>query len=129
MYFKNHKVSKANLLPFLTPTSKGTDWYNPPPSNKITKAQIGRIILQFHQVGSAIKEFSEHKKINFLDIGTGNGLLPFLISKYLNCNTSTGIDPYEDGEHQTSWPLGTKKKLKIEIEKILSKKKITYKRL
>ena len=122
MYFKNFSVKKKNLIPFLTPTSKGTNWYDSPPSNKITKRQIGRIILQFHQVASAIKEFTNNSKIDFIDIGTGNGLLPFLVSKYLNCNSSTGIDPYEDGEHQTSWPIGTKNKLKSEIKTILEKK-------
>ena len=127
MHFKNFPVNRNNLIPFLTPTSKGTKWYDAPPSDQITNRQIGRIILQFHQVASVIKEFGYDKKIDFLDIGTGNGLLPFLISKYLNCNSSTGIDPYEDGEHQTSWPVGTKTKLKIEIQKILKKKKLEVK--
>ena len=44
-----------------------------------------------------------------MDIGTGNGLLPELISKSFKCKKVIGIDPYEDGEHKTSHPKGTRK--------------------
>lgn len=124
--FKNFPVDKKNLLPFLTPTSKGTNWYDPPPENVVTSRQIGRILLQFHQVAAAIDEYHNKKiKLNFLDVGTGNGMLPNLIAKYCKSNLSVGMDPYEDGEHQTSWPKGTKKEIVDKIKKILNRKFLT----
>ena len=54
-----------------------------------------------------------------MDIGTGNGLLPELISKSFKCKKVIGIDPYEDGEHKTSHPKGTKKKLLTEAIKYI----------
>ncbi len=126
--FKNFEVNKKNLLPFLTPTSKGTSWFDPPPPNKVTNRQIGRILLQFHQVAAAIEEYHNKKeKLDFLDVGTGNGMLPNLIAKYSKCNSSVGMDPYEDGEHQTSWPKGTKKEIIDKIKKILNRKILSIK--
>ena len=55
-YFKN-KYSKIEvsekkfLLPMLTPTSKGTRYWEPPPiGGKITKRYFGRVLLQLHQI-------------------------------------------------------------------------------
>ena len=109
--YKSFKVNKKFLLNTLNPTSEGTKWYDPPPENIITDRQIGRILLQFHQVAEKIDFYGNKKNLKFIDIGTGNGILPELISKYCKCKISHGIDPYEDGEHTTSWPTGTRKKL------------------
>ena len=58
---KNEKKIKTNkysfpvdekkyLLNFLTPTSPGTNYWEPPPSGKPNKRQFGRILLQIHQL-------------------------------------------------------------------------------
>ena len=53
--------------------------------NKITQRQIGRLILQFHQVSNFINQFHDKKKpLKFLDVGTGNGILPELVSNIVN---------------------------------------------
>lgn len=122
MKFKSLNVNKKNLLPFLTPTSKGTNWFEPPPINKVNSRQIGRIIFQFHQVAEAISEYhNQQQPLFFLDIGTGNGMLPNLVAKYCKSELSIGIDPYEDGEHTTSWPKGTKEIIEKRIKKIFTK--------
>lgn len=123
--FEKFKINKKFLFTTLTPTSKNTNWYDPPPEGKITKRQIGRIILQFHQVANFISQYHDKDKaLKFIDIGTGNGILPELISNYCNAKISHGIDPYEDGEHNTSWPTGTRPKLIKKLKKILIGKKL-----
>lgn len=126
-FYKGLEVNKKFLLNTLNPTSKGTKWYDPPPENIITDRQIGRILLQFHQVAEKINFYANKKNLKFIDIGTGNGILPELVSKYCKCKLSHGIDPYEDGEHTTSWPTGTRHKLMNKINKFLKKKYLNIK--
>ena len=109
--FLNHSVNKKNLIEFLTPTSKGTKWYDPPPENLYNERVLGRLLLQYHQVAEKINKSNFSKNLKFMDVGTGNGLLPELISKSFTCKKVIGIDPYEDGEHKTSNPKGTRNKL------------------
>lgn len=123
-FYKGLEVNKKFLLNTLNPTSKGTKWYDPPPENIITDRQIGRILLQFHQVAEKINFYTNKKNLKFIDIGTGNGILPELVSKYCKCKLSHGIDPYEDGEHTTSWPTGTRKKLINRISFFLNQKNL-----
>ena len=40
--FLNYNVDKKNLLNFLTPTSKGTKWYDPAPENLYNDRVLGR---------------------------------------------------------------------------------------
>lgn len=117
--FLNYNVSKKNLLNFLTPTSKGTKWYDPAPENLYNERVLGRFLLQYHQVAEIIKKSNLDKNLKFIDIGTGNGILPELISKSFKCKKVIGIDPYEDGEHKTSHPKGTRKKLLTEAIKYI----------
>ncbi len=97
-------VDKNSLLNFLNPTSRGTHFRDSPPSSQLKTRQIGRIILQFHQIISLFKQLNIklENKI-FLDVGTGNGMIPKLISKYTKVKYTEGIDPFLDGEHTTSW--------------------------
>ena len=126
-FYRGLKVNKKFLLSTLNPTSKGTKWYDSPPENIITNRQIGRILLQFHQVAEKINFYGNKKKLKFIDVGTGNGILPELVSKYCKCKLSHGIDPYEDGEHTTSWPTGTRYKLLNKINKFLRQKYLDIK--
>ena len=97
-------VDKNNLLNFLNPTSRGTNFRDSPPTSQLKKRQIGRIILQFHQIISLFKQLNiKLNNKNFLDVGTGNGMIPKLMSKYTKIKYTEGIDPFLDGEHTTSW--------------------------
>ena len=95
--FKNYKFKEKFLLNYLTPTSKGTKWYESPPSDMLNPRLIGRYVLQFHQFAEIVTDLiksKEIKKIKFLDLGTGNGILPELVSMFYNCVYSHGLDPY-----------------------------------
>ncbi|MDC3141166.1 hypothetical protein OBA40_07425 [Alphaproteobacteria bacterium] len=118
--FKNFKVSETNLLPFLSPTSKGTNWYDSPPEGKVYDRNVGRVALQIHQLVSIISNYKkvDESQDNFIDIGTGNGLVPDFISRILPFKNVIGIDPFEDGEHETSWQKNTREELLVKVIKI-----------
>ena len=91
----NNLVRQSNLLSFLNPTSKGTKYWESPPKSDLSSRQIGRIILQFHQTVFLFENLGvDFKNKNLLDIGTGNGMIPSLISKFTKIKYSDGIDPY-----------------------------------
>ena len=114
---------KKYLLNLLNPTSKNTKYYDPPPQGKISKIQIGRIILQVHQILSLVNKLGyKFQNKTFLDIGCGNGMIPRLISSLTGIKYSYGIDPFLDGEHQTSWPKHNQYKVFLKIINKLKKK-------
>jgi len=99
-------VSDDFLLPFLNPTSPGTNyWDSPPPNNKaVTRRMDGRMLLQMHQFIDLLKRTGiDLDGKMMLDIGTGNGMIPRLALEYTGLRAAVGIDPYLDGEHKTSW--------------------------
>mgnify|MGYP001158264970 CR=1 FL=1 len=104
-YGNTFKVDvKNHLVKFLNPTSRGTKYYDVPPDKNITKIQYGRILLQIHQILHLFKSLNVsliNKK--FLDIGTGNGMIPKIISLITPIKLAVGIDPFLDKEHKTSW--------------------------
>ena len=108
-YFKflNHKFpvdKKKYLLNLLSPTTKGTKYFEPKPPGKITKIQVGRIILQCHQILSIFKSLNiSLKNKKMLDIGTGNGMVPRVMLEISDIKEALGTDPFLDGEHKTSW--------------------------
>lgn len=115
---------KKYLLNLLNPTSKNTKYYDPPPQGKISKIQIGRIILQVHQILSLVNKLGyKFQNKTFLDIGCGNGMIPRLISSLTGIKYSYGIDPFLDGEHQTSWPKHNQYKVFLKIINKLKKKR------
>ena len=123
---KNRLITnkKKYLLDILNPTAKNTKYYEAPPSGKITDIQIGRIILQVHQIINLVISLGySFKNKNFLDIGCGNGMIPRLISSFTNLKNSYGIDPFLDGEHQTSWPKHNHYKVFLKITQKFKKKK------
>ncbi len=101
-WIDNSDISKY-LLPYLSPTSPGTKYWESQPSGNLTDRQIGRICLQVHQLVEKIEKTVGSKKISFLDIGTGNGFIPRLIPYFKEVEFSHGCDPFLDGEHQTGF--------------------------
>ena len=91
---KNYKLltnKQKYLFNILNPTSKNTKYYEAPPSGKITNIQIGRIILQVHQIINLVNNLGYNfKDKNFLDIGCGNGMIPRLISSFTKITNSYG---------------------------------------
>lgn len=99
-------VSDAFLIPFLTPTSPGTQYWEPPPPDNVEalRREDGRVLLQLHQVIDLLRRCGvELKNRTLLDIGTGNGMIPRLILQYSDLSRAVGVDPYLDGEHLSSW--------------------------
>ena len=120
--------NKKYLLDILNPTSKNTKYYESPPKGKISNIQIGRIILQVHQILNLVNNLGySFKNKTFLDIGCGNGMIPRLISSLTKVKYSYGIDPFLDGEHQTSWPKHNQYKVFMKIiSKFKNKKYLKY---
>lgn len=115
---------KKNLKDFLNPTSKNTKYYESPPNGKITSFQYGRILLQIHQLFSIFTRLNINLKNKiFLDIGTGNGMIPKLLSSFSDVKECYGIDPFLDKEHQTSWQKHDHSLLFNNIIKIIKKNK------
>ncbi|MDH3912879.1 MAG: hypothetical protein OEU09_16455 [Rhodospirillales bacterium] len=97
-------VSDDFLLPFLSPTSPGTNYWDSPPPGPVTDRQRGRTVLQVHQVLQLLRKCGvELKGRKLLDIGTGPGLIPRLMLEFSDLGSAVGIDPYLSGEHATSW--------------------------
>jgi hypothetical protein len=99
-------VSDDYLLPFLTPTSPGTNYWDPPPpdNKEALRREDGRVLLQLHQIIDLLMRTGTNlKDKTLLDIGTGNGMIPRLILHYCDIKAAVGIDPYLDGEHLSSW--------------------------
>lgn len=97
-------VSDDFLLPFLAPTSPGTQYWEPPPPGGALDRQRGRILLQLHQLLDLLQRagFDANGK-TMLDIGTGNGMIPRLMLEFSGLASAVGVDPYLDGEHTSSW--------------------------
>ena len=92
------------LFSALSPTSEGTNYWDPPPRAPISDRQTGRILLQVHQILDLFRSTGidlNGKKM--LDIGTGNGMVPRLMLELSELSEAVGSDPFLDGEHQTSW--------------------------
>lgn len=97
-------VSDAFLLPFLTPTSPGTQYWEPPPPGPINDRQRGRVLLQLHQALALLAQCGVPLRgRKLLDIGTGNGLIPRLMLEFSELESAVGEDLYLSGEHTTSW--------------------------
>ena len=111
---------KKYLYKILNPTSKGSKYYEPQPKQELTERQIGRILLQCHQFCSIMESLNINLKgKNLLDIGTGNGLVPKILLNISGIKNATGIDPYLDGEHLSSWQKHDQDNAMIKLKKIL----------
>ena len=103
------------LYPMLTPTSKNTKFYETPPKSDILSNRFfGRVMLQIHQILGLFYSLNiKTKNKKFLDIGTGNAIIPQLFLNYSDISSAVGVDPYEENEHISSWhPFKTEKNFK-----------------
>ncbi len=109
------------LFPFLSPTSQGTHYRASQPTGDLTERQYGRVLLQLHQILHILVELGfDPRGHTFLDIGTGNGMIPRGMLALSGIESAVGVDPFLDGEHSTSWqPHDHDKAMRILLEKIL----------
>ena len=115
-------VSDDFLLPFLNPTSPGTNYWDPPPAGVVHARQHGRVILQLHQLIDLIGRSNiDTKGKKFLDIGMGNGMIPRLILEFTDLGSAVGIDPFLDAEHKSSWQVHDRDDLFAELADFVSK--------
>lgn len=97
-------VSDAFLLPFLSPTSPGTQYWEGPPPGGVPDRQRGRVLLQLHQVLDLLQRSGiDLEGKSLLDIGTGNGMIPRLVLEFSRLSKAVGVDPYLDGEYKAGW--------------------------
>ena len=91
---------KKYLLPFLTSTTKGTNYYETPYHIGISKDYLADKLLQLHQFLDIIKSLGiKSNNKSFIDIGTGNGLMPKFLLMTSSFSKVLGTDkyaPYED---------------------------------
>ena len=122
---------KKYLIPFLTGTTKGTKYYDPAPSNVIKKEYLADKLLQLHQFIDIFLSIGVNlKNKSFLDVGTGNGLIPksLLLTGY--SKNVLGTDLYEPYEHESaSIPLEKQALWKFLnfFKKAIKKHKLSYK--
>lgn len=97
-------VNAGYLSVALSPTSPGTNYWDPPPPGELTDRQRARILLQCHQIIDVCRTvgFDPAGK-RLVDIGTGNGFVPRLLLDLTGLKQAVGTDPFLDGEHKTSW--------------------------
>jgi 2-polyprenyl-3-methyl-5-hydroxy-6-metoxy-1,4-benzoquinol methylase len=94
-------VSDDFLLPFLSPTSPGTNYWDSPPPGPMNERVLGRLLLQLHQALQLFRKCGvDFKGKKFLDIGTGTGMLPRLMVEFSEIESAVGADPYLIGEHK-----------------------------
>tara|TARA_Y100000589_G_scaffold246871_1_gene234656 strand:+ start:14807 stop:15817 length:1011 start_codon:yes stop_codon:yes gene_type:complete len=121
----NAEVDIENyLLSFLTPTTPGTNYWDSPTEAKLvglSEREISRIVSQVDEILKILKDnknlLNYNNELNFLDVGTGNGMVPRLLSTVNHSINATGIDPYLHGGHKTSWQTSdSKENLRLCLE-------------
>lgn len=97
-------VDDRFLFAALSPTSPGTHYWDPPPPSALNDRQRARILLQTHQIVQVLEMAGVAiAGKHLMDIGTGNGMVPRLLLEISELDQATGVDPFLDGEHKTSW--------------------------
>ena len=97
------------LLGFLSPTSPKTNYWDSPTEANLeglSQREISRIVKQSDEINRIIRNSfknSSKEKFNFLDVGTGNGMVPKFLNVLNQKVYSTAIDPFLHGGHKTSW--------------------------
>ncbi len=94
---------KKYLVPFLTSTSKGTNYFETPKNIGIKNDYLADKLLQLHQFLDILNSLGiKTNKKSFIDIGTGNGLIPkfLLMTNYFS--NVLGTDKYSPYEHQSA---------------------------
>ena len=116
-------VDEKYLVPFLTPTAPGTNFWDPPPPGVKPLRHRGRCILQVHQILHLFRAFNvELSGKALLDIGTGNGMVPRLLLALSAIELAVGADPYLEGEHTAQWPPHDKDEFYSDLYSYIQKK-------
>ena len=91
---------KKYLIPFLTSTKKGTYYYETPNNLKVKKKYYAEKLCQFHQLIDIFNSIGVNlKKKTFIDVGTGNGIIPKTLLLTNNIKSALGTDLYSPYEH------------------------------
>lgn len=95
------------LLSFLNPTQEGSEYYSSPTKTSIeglTVREINRIVKQVFEIYKILeKNLDIEENLRFLDVGTGNGMVPKLLCEVRDKVYAHAIDPFLHGGHSTSW--------------------------
>ena len=97
---------EQNLLAFLNPTKKGTNYWESPSEvlESLSLREYERIVKQAIEIYNVIFSENDNDQIKtLLDVGTGNGLVPRLLASISPLIHAVGIDPFLHGGHKTSW--------------------------
>ena len=121
---------KKYLLPFLTPTTKGTKYFDTPKKTRIKKSYFAEKLLQFHQFIDIFNNIGINlKKKSFLDVGTGNGIIPKFLLYTNQVKNAVGSDmysPYEHGSSKIPSNNNIFEKFLTYFESVKKKKKLIY---
>jgi hypothetical protein len=100
-------VDDRFLLPFLSPASAGTNYWDRPPSvPEELHRRFGRIFLQIHQLKEILwRSGFDLEGKSMLDIGTGNGMIPRLLLRYTKLASAVGSDRFIEGTDKTATPM------------------------
>tara|TARA_B100000989_G_scaffold21727_1_gene14258 strand:- start:26192 stop:27238 length:1047 start_codon:yes stop_codon:yes gene_type:complete len=109
---------KKYLIPFLTKTKKGTNYYDIPINLAVKKEYYAEKLCQFHQLIDIFNSIGINLKTkSLIDVGTGNGILPKMLLITNNIKSTLGTDLYSPYEHGSA---------RIPLENGIFKKNIKY---
>ncbi|MDC1128480.1 methyltransferase domain-containing protein [Candidatus Pelagibacter sp.] len=109
---------KKYLIPFLTPTKKGTKYFETPNNLRVTNEYYAAKLCQFHQFIDIFNSIGVNlEKKTFIDVGTGNGIIPKTLLLTNKIKSVLGTDLYSPYEHGSA---------RIPLEDGLLKKYLKY---
>ena len=94
---------KKYLLPFLTKSAKNTKYYQTPKTNRVKKEYYAEKLLQYHQFIEMFDSIGVNlQDKSFVDIGTGNGIMPKTLLLTNMVRSVFGTDLYVPFEHNSA---------------------------
>ena len=94
---------KKFLIPFLTSSKRGTNYFETPYNLSIKKEYYAEKLCQFHQIIDIFNSLGvDLKKKTFVDVGTGNGIIPKTLLLTNNIKSLLGTDLYSPYEHDSA---------------------------
>ncbi len=94
---------KKYLIPFLTSTIRGSKYFETPKNLRVKKEYYAEKLLQFHQFIEIFHSIGVNlKNKSFIDVGTGNGILPKTLLLANKVKSVLGTDMYSPYEHESA---------------------------